>query len=97
MSRGLPTTFFERFCAAKFNVSFDMFSKISVAGKDQAPLYAFLTGAKTNPKFAGNIGWNFTKFLVDDTGKVIARFDSGKEPLSPEVIAAVETALAKKK
>jgi glutathione peroxidase len=88
----------KQFCTARFNTTFDMFSKITVApGPGQAPLYAFLTGEDTNPKFAGPVKWNFTKFLVDDKGQVVARFDSSKDPLSPEVISAVEAALAKKK
>ena len=85
-----------QFCTGKYSVSFDMFSKISVApGTGQAPLYAFLTEKRTNPQFAGKVGWNFTKFLVDGNGKVIARFEPGTEPMSPEVIAAVEAALPK--
>lgn len=88
----------KQFCSVRFKTTFDMFSKISVApGANQAPLYAFLTNKETNPKFGGPIAWNFTKFLVDDKGNVIARFDSSKEPLSPEVVSAVEAALAKTK
>ncbi|MBC8135728.1 MAG: glutathione peroxidase [Fibrella sp.] len=88
----------KQFCSLRFKTSFDMFSKITVApGTGQAPLYAFLTGKDTNPKFAGPVQWNFTKFLVDDKGQVVARFDSSKDPLSPEVVSAVEAALAKKK
>lgn len=88
----------KEFCGQQYKTTFDMFSKISVApGSQQAPLYAFLTGTDTNPKFAGPVKWNFTKFLVDDKGQVVARFDSSKDPLSPEVVSAVEAALAKKK
>ncbi|MBC7804537.1 MAG: glutathione peroxidase [Akkermansiaceae bacterium] len=88
----------KQFCSARFNTTFDMFSKVTVApGAGQSPLYAFLTGKDTNPKFAGPVQWNFTKFLVDDKGQVVARFDSSKDPLSPEVVRAVEAALAKKK
>lgn len=84
----------QEFCTGKYKVTFDMFSKISVApGKEQAPLYKFLTETETNPKFAGPIKWNFTKFLVNEKGEVIARFEPGQEPLSPEVIKAVEAAL----
>ena len=53
------------FCKSKFGVTFPMFSKISVKGSDKAPLYQFLTDPKTNPKTAGEIQWNFTKFLRD--------------------------------
>ena len=60
------------FCTRKYNVSFPMMSKVSVKGDDQTPLYKFLTDASTDPQFAGDIKWNFTKFLVDRDGKVVA-------------------------
>jgi len=81
------------FCKSKFGVTFPMFAKISVAGKDKAPLYRFLTDKIAYPNTGGEIGWNFTKFLVDKNGKVLARFDSAVEPGSKEVTAAVEAAL----
>ena len=81
------------FCKSKFGVTFPMFSKISVKGSDKAPLYQFLTDAKTNPKTGGEIQWNFTKFLVDRNGKVIQRFEPAVEPDSKEIEAAVEAAL----
>src|SRR5437763_12205873 len=64
------------FCSLKYNVTFPMFTKISVKGDDKAPLYQFLTAKETNPAFAGEIKWNFTKFLVDRSGKVVSRFES---------------------
>lgn len=76
-----------QFCSTKYNVTFPMFSKISVKGNAKAPLYQYLT--RESP-FAGEIGWNFTKFLVDRSGNVVARFDSGTQPDAPEVIAAIE-------
>jgi len=75
------------FCSTKYNVKFPLYSKISVKGDDQAPLYQFLT------QTGGEIKWNFTKFLVDRNGKVIARFESAVKPESPEVTAAIERAL----
>ena len=83
------------FCKSKFGVTFPMFSKISVEGSDKAPLYQFLTDKKVNPKTGGEIQWNFTKFLVDGNGKVIARFESDVEPDSDELVGAVEKALHK--
>jgi glutathione peroxidase len=83
------------FCKSKFGVTFPMYSKISVAGKDKAPLYQFLTDKAANPKTGGEIQWNFTKFLVDRDGKVLARFEPAVEPQSKEVTAAVEAALKK--
>ena len=81
------------FCTAKYHVSFPMMAKVSVKGSDITPLYAFLTDKNAHPETGGEIGWNFTKFLVGPDGKVIARFDSKVEPESPEVTSAVEKAL----
>jgi glutathione peroxidase len=85
------------FCKAKYDVKFDMFSKVVVKGDGQCDLYKFLTSEKTDPKFAGDIKWNFEKFLVGRDGNVIARFAPTVKPDSPEVIKAIETALAEKK
>jgi glutathione peroxidase len=73
-----------------------MFAKISVKGDDQAPLYKFLTSKETNPAFAGDITWNFNKFLVDRKGNVVARFSSKDTPESETVTAAIEKYLAQK-
>ncbi len=86
----------QKFCTSKYNVTFDMFSKIDVNGEKAAPLYKFLTGAETNPKFAGKIGWNFEKFLIGRDGQVVARFKTGIEPDSDEVVAAIKKELEKK-
>lgn len=83
----------KQFCSLNYNVTFPMFAKISVKGKDQAPLYRFLTEKETNPEFSGAISWNFNKFLVDRQGKIVARFDSKIKPESKEVIVAIEKAL----
>src|SRR5207253_11437266 len=74
------------FCKSKFGVTFPMFSKISVKGTDKAPLYQFLTDTKANPKTGGEIQRNFTKFLVDANGKVVAPFEPAVEPNSKEAI-----------
>ena len=84
------------FCKSKFGVTFPMFAKISVAGKDKAPLYQFLTDKTANPKTGGEIPWNFTKYLVDRNGKVLARFDAPVEPESKALTSAIERALAAK-
>jgi len=81
------------FCSTKYNVKFPLYSKISVKGDDKAPLYQFLTDSSANPKTGGEIKWNFTKFLVDRNGKVIARFESPVKPESAEVTTAIEKAL----
>ncbi len=82
------------FCTSKYNVTFPMFSKISVKGDDKAPLYQFLTEEESNGEFAGDINWNFEKFLVGRDGKVIARFSPKTAPDAEEVIAAIEKAIA---
>ncbi|HVM76172.1 MAG TPA: glutathione peroxidase [Candidatus Saccharimonadales bacterium] len=82
------------FCSAKYNVTFPMMAKVSVKGSDITPLYQYLTDKTLNPETGGDIGWNFTKFLVGPDGKIIARFDSKVEPNSPEVTGAIEKALA---
>ena len=84
------------FCKSKFGVTFPMFGKISVAGKDKAPLYQFLTDRAANPKTGGEIPWNFTKYLVDRNGKVLARFDAPVEPESRQLVSAIEAALSAK-
>jgi glutathione peroxidase len=80
------------FCTRKYSVTFPMYSKISVKGDDQAPLYAYLT-KETGPGIAGEIKWNFTKFLVDRDGKVVQRFESAVTPDSKEVTSAIEKQL----
>ena len=83
------------FCSRKYNVSFPMMSKVSVLGDDKTPLYRYLTDTQTDPKFGGDIKWNFTKFLFDRKGNPVARFEPAVTPDSPEVQAAVESALGK--
>jgi glutathione peroxidase len=83
----------KKFCSNKYNVTFPMMAKVSVLGPDKTPLYVFLTDKSTDPQFAGDIQWNFTKFLFDRNGKPVARFEPKVTPDSPEVTAAVETAL----
>jgi glutathione peroxidase len=83
------------FCTQRFKVTFPMFSKVSAKGSDIHPLYKFLTDTASNPKFAGEITWNFNKFLIDRNGNTIARFESSDEPESAEVTQAIEEALKK--
>lgn len=83
------------FCEQNFGVGFPMFAKLSVKGDDQAPLYTFLTSEETNPGFAGEITWNFEKFLVGRDGRVVARFAPRTRPDAEEVVAAIQAELAK--
>jgi glutathione peroxidase len=80
----------------KLHVSFPVFAKSALTGKDQIPLYQFLTDEKLNTKTGGELPWNFSKYLIGREGKTIARFDAVTLPDSPELMAAVETALEKK-
>ncbi len=84
------------FCTAKYSVSFDLFSKISVKEPDQAPLYAYLTDKGSDPKFGGPIEWNFAKFLIGRDGQIVNRFPAGHDPLLPDVTGAIEDALKTK-
>jgi glutathione peroxidase len=86
----------KEFCSTKYNVSFPLFSKIVVKGKGIDPLYEFLTSDSSNPKFAGEIKWNFNKFLVNRKGEVIARIEPREKPTTEPVISAIEKALAEK-
>jgi glutathione peroxidase len=81
------------FCKTRYDVTFPMFAKISVKGDDIHPLYRFLTSKETNPEFAGDISWNFNKFLVDRSGKVVDRFSTREKPESEKIAIAIEKAL----
>ena len=82
------------FCTEKFGVTFPMMSKISVKGADKHPLYRYLTEPPTAGDFAGEIGWNFTKFLVDRDGRVLGRFNSKVEPDDQQLVNMIEKALS---
>lgn len=84
------------FCASRYQTTFPLFAKIVVAGPDKHPLYQYLTDKATNPAFAGEIPWNFTKFLVDGNGQVIGRFEPKSTPESADVTQAIEAALTPK-
>ena len=80
------------FCSRKYSVTFPLYSKISVKGDDQAPLYQYLT-KEADPSHTGDIKWNFTKFLVDRNGNVVHRFEPAVTPDSAEVVSAIEKLL----
>ena len=82
------------FCSLTYGVTFPMFSKVSVRGDDIHPLYAYLTSGPDHPELAGEVSWNFNKFLVGRDGRLIARFGSRTRPDDAELIAAVSKALA---
>jgi glutathione peroxidase len=79
------------FCYTKYSLSFPLFSKISVKGNDKHPLYRYLTEQGPIP---GEMEWNFQKYLVDRSGKVVARYHPRTKPLAPEIAQDVERVLA---
>lgn len=85
-----------KFCSTRYGVEFDLLSKVVVKGEGICPLYKFLTGKESNPKFAGDIKWNFTKFLLNRKGEVVARFEPRVSPDAKEVIDAIEAELKAK-
>jgi glutathione peroxidase len=83
----------KNFCTNKYHVSFPMFAKISVKGKEMHPLYRFLTEKDQNGTVDAPVKWNFQKFLVDKNGRVLASFDPQTSVDDAKVIEAVEAAL----
>jgi glutathione peroxidase len=82
-----------KFCSSKYNVTFPMLSKVVVKGDGICPLYEYLTSKETNPKFGGEIKWNFTKFLINRDGQIINRFEPRVTP--EDFAAAIDAALKK--
>lgn len=78
------------FCKSKYNVTFPMMAKVSVDGDDKHPLFQYLTEETTEP---GDIKWNFSKFLLDADGHLIARYGSDTDPESEEVTSQIERLL----
>ncbi|PPF85420.1 glutathione peroxidase [Pseudoclavibacter sp. RFBJ3] len=83
----------KEYCSLTWGVSFPMFEKVKVNGRSQHPLYAELTKTPDANGKAGRVSWNFEKFLIGRDGKV-TRFRPTTEPDAPEVVAAIEAALA---
>ncbi len=84
----------QKFCTEMYHTKFPLFSKIDVNGPERSPLYEELAGPKS--PYPGDIKWNFTKFLVGRDGKILARFEPKTTPDDPEVVKAIEDALAAK-
>ncbi len=82
----------QNFVSSEYAIDFPMMAKVHTKGPEIAPLYQTLT-QETDTSIRGEVQWNFTKFLIDPDGAVIARFESPIDPMSPEVIAAIEAAL----
>ncbi|MBX0288813.1 glutathione peroxidase [Hymenobacter sp. HSC-4F20] len=77
------------FCEKNYGVTFPLFSKISVKGDDTAPLYKFLADKSKNGAIGDAPTWNFCKYLVDETGHVVAFYPSKVKPMSDELVAAI--------
>ena len=81
------------FCSATYGVSFPLMQKIEVNGPGRHPVYEELTAVPDADGEAGDIQWNFEKFLVGPDGAVIARFRPGTDPQDPALVAAIEANL----
>jgi len=81
------------FCSVTYGVTFPMFEKIEVNGPGRHPIYAELTAVPDADGQAGDIQWNFEKFLVAPDGAILARFRPRTDPEDPKLTAAIEAAL----
>ena len=80
----------KQFCTSKYNVSFPMAAKISVKGKDMAPVYQWLTQKKLNGVEDSEVSWNFNKYIINERGEYVCHFKSKVEPFDPALIAVIE-------
>ena len=83
----------QEFCSMTYGVTFPMLDKLEVNGPDRHPLYSELTATPDAEGAAGDVQWNFEKFLVTPEGTVAARFRPQTQPESTEVVAAIEAQL----
>ncbi|MFJ8623996.1 glutathione peroxidase [Kitasatospora sp. NPDC093550] len=83
----------QTFCSTTYGVSFPLFEKIDVNGDDRHPLYQQLTQVADSEGQAGDVSWNFEKFLISPDGTVAARIRPRVEPESEELVAALEAIL----
>ncbi|MFE6036651.1 glutathione peroxidase [Streptomyces sp. NPDC056452] len=86
----------QTFCSTTYGVSFPLLAKIDVNGEDRHPLYTELTKLADAEGAAGDVQWNFEKFLISPAGEPVARIRPRTEPDAPEVIAAIEASLPQK-
>ena len=84
----------KEFCTLTYHVNFPLFDKLDVNGPNRAPVYVDLAGPAS--PFPGDIAWNFTKFLIGRDGTILRRFEPKTKPDAPEVVQAIEAALASK-
>lgn len=81
------------FCSATYGVTFPMSDKVAVNGIDRDPIYAELTTVADVNGDAGDVAWNFEKFLIAPDGTIVGRFRPKTEPTAPEIRAAIEAVL----
>jgi glutathione peroxidase len=81
------------FCTQKYGVTFSMFSKISVKGKDMHPLYEFLTKKEKNGRLNAPVKWNFQKYLIDRQGRLVASFKPGQKVSNSKVLRQIKKQL----
>ena len=85
----------QEFCRVNYGVTFDMFAKVNVKGKEACDLYKTLTALDTKPVGPGKISWNFEKFIIGRDGEVVARFSPRTKPDDPAILKVIEAELAK--
>ncbi len=78
------------FCQKNYGVTFPMAAKVSVKGKDIAPVYQWLTNESANGYKSSTVGWNFQKYLINEKGELVGVFESSVKPDAPELMAAIE-------
>lgn len=83
----------QEFCSLNYGVTFPLFAKLDVKGENQNPLYAILSESADDSGKAGNVKWNFEKFLVGRDGRVVRRFRSKVVPEDPSLVTAIESLL----
>jgi glutathione peroxidase len=83
----------QEFCSLNYGVSFPLYEKLDVKGDHQHPLYAILTEVADDSGKAGNVGWNFEKFLIGKDGRVVRRFRTKVAPEDPRIAEAIEELL----
>ncbi len=83
----------QEFCSVNYAVTFPLFAKLDVKGEGQHPLYSILTESADDSGKAGNVSWNFEKFLVGRDGRVVRRFRSKVTPEDPRIVEAIESVL----
>jgi glutathione peroxidase len=83
------------FCSKNYSVTFPMFEKVSVKGNDMCELYQFLTKKELNGVMNAEVSWNFEKFLIDRSGKLVANYEPTTKPMNEKITQKIEELLGK--